>query len=111
LILESTFPSLPEVAQRHVAWLLPEWNMTQRLNSVEKIKNYRGPLLQSHGDGDTLIPLSLGRELFAAAPGTKQFIVVPEATHYDDHIRHCATEREHFLRNLPPAWSIPGDGR
>ena len=102
LILESTFSSLPDVAEHHVAWLLPEWNMTQRMNSVEKLKRYTGPLLQSHGDADRLIPLSLGRELFAAASGPKQFIVVPEATHSDDHIRYCATHREQFLHSLPP---------
>ncbi|MBS0203802.1 MAG: alpha/beta hydrolase [Planctomycetes bacterium] len=102
LILESTFPSLPDVAQRHAAWLLPAWNMTQRLNSLEKIQRYSGPLLQSHGDADRLIPLSLGKELFDAAPGPKQFIVVPGFTHNDDHIRHCAQEREQFLRSLPP---------
>ena len=101
LILESTFSSLPDVAERHAAWLLPEWNMTQRLNSVEKIKNYSGPLLQSHGDADHLIPLSVARELFASAPGPKKFIVVPDANHSDDHIQHCAEEREYFLRCLP----------
>jgi fermentation-respiration switch protein FrsA (DUF1100 family) len=101
LILESTFSSLPDVAQRHAAWLLPEWNMTQRMNSAEKIKNYTGPLLQSHGSADMLIPLSVAKELFESAPGPKKFIVVPDSNHSDDHIRDCADEREFFLRCLP----------
>jgi fermentation-respiration switch protein FrsA (DUF1100 family) len=101
LILESTFSSLPAVAERHAAWLLPEWNMTQRLNSAEKIKSYSGPLLQSHGDSDHLIPLPLARTLFESAPGPKKFIVVPAGSHNDDHIRYCAEEREYFLRSLP----------
>lgn len=101
LILESTFSSLPNVAQHHVAWLLPEWNMTQRMNSVEKIKEYSGPLLQSHGSADLLIPVPVARELFESAPGPKKFIVVPDAGHSDDHIRYCANEREYFLRSLP----------
>lgn len=105
LILESTFSSLPDVAQRHAAWLLPEWNMTQRLNSAEKITRYSGPLLQTHGDSDHLIPLKLGKELFAAAPGPKRFVVVPEGTHNDDHILCCAADREHFFRSLPPIWA------
>ncbi|SFI09391.1 alpha/beta hydrolase [Planctomicrobium piriforme] len=102
LILESTFSTLPEVAKCHAAWLLPEWNMTQRFNSLEKIRYYHGPLFQSHGDADKLIPVSLGQELYAAAPGEKHFIVIKGATHYDDHIRYCAPEREAFLRRLPP---------
>jgi fermentation-respiration switch protein FrsA (DUF1100 family) len=105
LILESTFTSLPDVAKEHAAWLLPEWNMTQRLNSLEKLKQYRGPLLQSHGDADHLIPLALGEELFDVAPGPKRFIVVQGAGHHEDHIRYCAAERESFLRSLPPPGS------
>jgi len=105
LILESTFSSLPDVAQRHAAWLLPNLNMTQRMNSVEKIKRYSGPVFQSHGDADRLIPLTVGKELFAAAPGPKRFIVVPDSTHNDDHIRNCAVEREQFIRRLPPVIS------
>ena len=111
LILESTFSSLPDVAEWHAAWLLPEWNMTQRLNSLEKIKRYHGPLLQSHGDADKLIPISLGRELFEAALGPKRFVVVPGASHNDDHIRTCAAEREFFLRNLPPIRSLEEAGK
>ncbi len=110
LILESTFSSLPDVARQHAAWLFPDWNMTQRLNSREKMKQYTGPLLQSHGDSDRLIPLLLGEELFAAAPGPKQFVVVPGGTHNDDHIRVCAEERELFLRSLPPPWTFSENG-
>jgi fermentation-respiration switch protein FrsA (DUF1100 family) len=101
LILESTFTSLPAVAKEHAAWLLPDWNMTQRMNSLEKLKHYAGPLLQSHGDADQLIPLALGEQLFDAAPGPKRFIVVQGAGHHEDHIRYCAAERESFLRSLP----------
>jgi fermentation-respiration switch protein FrsA (DUF1100 family) len=101
LILESTFSSLPDVAELHAPWLFPKWNMTQRLNSAEKIKGYSGPLLQSHGDADHLIPLAVAKGLFENAPGPKKFIVVPKADHSEDHIRYCAAEREHFLRSLP----------
>lgn len=111
LILESTFSSLPDVAEAHVSWLLPEWNMTQRLNSIEKIKRYQGPLLQSHGDIDRVIPIALARELFEAAPGRKQFIVAEGSNHNDDHIRYCALEREQFLQGLPPVRPVLNVGR
>jgi fermentation-respiration switch protein FrsA (DUF1100 family) len=67
LILESTFPSLPEVAAHHVPWLPTHWLMSTRLNSVAQIGNYHGPLLQSHGDADRTIPYEMGRKLFDAA--------------------------------------------
>lgn len=106
LILESTFSSLPDVAEYHAAWLFPEWNMTQRMNSVEKIRNYSGPLLQSHGDADRVVPIALGKELFDAAPGRKQFIVAHGGNHNDDHIRYCSEVREKFLRSLPPVQRV-----
>jgi len=111
LILESTFSSLPDVAEAHAAWLLPEWNMTQRLNSIEKIKRYQGPLLQSHGDIDRVIPIALARQLFEAAPGRKQFIVAEGSNHNDDHIRYCALEREQFLQSLPSVRPAVNVGR
>lgn len=83
LILESTFSSLPEVAAYHVPWALPHLMMTQRFNSLEKIKEYRGPLLQCHGDADQLVPLDLAKKLFDAAPGVKKFITIPGANHND----------------------------
>lgn len=83
LILESTFSSLPDVAEHHVPWLLPHLNMTQRFNSVDKIKHYHGPLLQCHGESDRLIPITLGRKLHDAAPGRKQFITIPGGDHND----------------------------
>lgn len=76
LVIASTFPSLPEVAERHVKWLPVNLMMTQRLNSLSKIAQYHGPLLQSHGRDDRLIPIELGRRLHAAAPGEKRFIEV-----------------------------------
>lgn len=81
LILQSTFPSLPEVAAYHVPWMLPRWLMSERFDSINKIKHYPGQLLQSHGDKDTLIPISLAKQLYEAAPGKKTFITIPHGTH------------------------------
>ncbi len=76
LVLASTFTSMPEVAKQHVKLLPTGLMMTQRLDSITKIKNYTGPLLQSHGRDDRLIPIEIGRKLHAAAPGTKRFVEV-----------------------------------
>lgn len=76
LVLASTFTSMPEVAQQHVKLLPTGLMMTQRLDSLNKIKAYSGPLLQSHGRDDRLIPIEIGRKLYAAAPGKKRFIEV-----------------------------------
>ena len=101
LILESTFSSMPDVAAYHVPWLLPQLMMTQRFNSVEKIKHYTGPLLQCHGEADRLVPLTLARSLFEAAPGRKQFITIAGAGHNDPPNGEFHVALEEFLGSLP----------
>lgn len=100
LVLASTFTSLPDVGAHHVAWVAPHLMMTQRLNSLGKIKRYHGPLLQSHGDADELIPLAMGRELFDAAPGPKRFVTIPDAGHNDPQNEEYRVALDQFLRDL-----------
>ncbi len=105
LVLASTFTSLPDVAAEHMPWTLPHLLMTQRLNSKAKIKHYRGPLLQSHGDSDELIPIDLARELFDAAPGPKHFITIPDAGHNDPQSEEYRRSLDRFLDSLSPVTS------
>jgi fermentation-respiration switch protein FrsA (DUF1100 family) len=81
LILESTFDSLPTVAAEHYPWLPVRWLMRTRLDSAAIIGDYHGPLLQSHGDADTIVPLEHGQRLFAAANEPKQFLLLPGHDH------------------------------
>ncbi len=83
LVLESTFTSLPDMAARLYPFLPVHTMMRTRLDSLGKIEAYDGPLLQSHGDADTIVPLELGRRLFDAANEPKQFIVLPGLDHND----------------------------
>jgi fermentation-respiration switch protein FrsA (DUF1100 family) len=81
LILESTFTSLPEAAQKHVPYLPTKFLMRNRLNSLSKIGNYQGPLLIAHGDADDLIPLDHAKRLHEAASGPKELVVIPGGGH------------------------------
>lgn len=84
MILESTFPSLPDVAARLYWWAPTRWLVRTQLNSVEKITRYQGSLLQSHGTADGMIPLSYGRRLFDAAPTSdKHFLIFDGLGHND----------------------------
>jgi len=83
LVLESTFDSLPEVAAYHYPWLPVRWAMRTRCDSVAKIGAYHGPLLQAHGDADTIVPLRFGRRLFDAANQPKQFLLLSGHDHND----------------------------
>ena len=81
LILESTFSSLPDVAAHHYRWLPVRLLMRSRLNALEQIGNYHGPLLWSHGTADEVVPYALGRRLFEAANEPKVGIDRPGCGH------------------------------
>jgi len=84
LILERTFTSLPDVAARQFPWLPVRWLLKTRYHSLEKIKDYRGPLLQCHGTVDEVVPFEFGRRLFDASDATpKQFVSMPGVGHND----------------------------
>lgn len=83
LILESTFTSMPDVGHATMPWLPVRTLMQTQFNSLAKIGSYHGPLLQSHGTADRLIPYAMGRQLFAAANEPKQFFTIPGGDHND----------------------------
>jgi fermentation-respiration switch protein FrsA (DUF1100 family) len=103
LILWSTFTSLPDVAAAHLPLVPVRPLMRTRLDSQAKIRNYRSPLLQTHGDADPVVPFTLGRKLFAAANEPKQFVTVPGGGHNDPPSPELLLALDHFLRTLPPS--------
>jgi fermentation-respiration switch protein FrsA (DUF1100 family) len=100
LILESTFSSLKDVAAHHypsLAWLVPE----AKLNSTAKLATYHGPLLISHGDADRTIPYDLGRKLYDAATGPKEFLKIPGGDHNDPKTTEYHEALNRFFDGLP----------
>lgn len=82
LVLQSTFSSLRDIADVHypaLSWLVPR----AKLNSKSSITAFEGPLLQSHGTADQIIPLTIGRDLFRAANDPKWFVAVEHRGHND----------------------------
>jgi fermentation-respiration switch protein FrsA (DUF1100 family) len=101
LVLESTFSSLPDTAAGHFPLLPVRFLMRTRLDSAAKIANYHGPLLQTHGDADRIIPYELGRKLFGAAHEPKQFVTVPGGGHNDPPSREYHAALDRFFDSLP----------
>ncbi|MCI0704143.1 MAG: alpha/beta hydrolase [Planctomycetia bacterium] len=101
LILESTFTSLPDTAASYFPLLPVRGLMRTRLDSLAKIPNYHGPLLQTHGDADRIVPYALGRKLFNAANEPKLFVSVPGGGHNGPPSREYLTALDQFLGSLP----------
>ncbi len=101
LVLESTFSSLPDVGAYQYRWLPVRLLMQTRLDSISKIGNYQGPLLQSHGTADGHVPYELGKALFDAAssPG-KKWVSLPGLDHNDPQPISYYQELDLFLSSL-----------
>jgi fermentation-respiration switch protein FrsA (DUF1100 family) len=98
LVIENAFPSMTDVAAWHYPWLPVRWVMTNRYDNLSRIHRYDGPVLQSHGTADELIPLSFARRLFDAAPNTnKQWLELPDLGHNSGMPRHYYAVLSAFL--------------
>jgi uncharacterized protein len=100
LVLVNTFNSLVDVAQHHLSWLPVDRLMVNRLDSISKIGRYDGPLLQTHGDRDRVIPYEYALELFGAARPPKQFVTVPGGGHNDPLSEEFHQALDDFLSTL-----------
>lgn len=101
LVLESTFSSLRDVASTQYPEFLVSMMVADKLNSAARISDYRGPLLQFHGDCDTVIPLDSGRRLFEAAHQPKSFQAMLKHDHNDALPTAFYEAVDRFLRELP----------
>ena len=100
LILENTFSSLPDVAAFHYPWIPVKMLMRTQLNSAKKIRDYHGPLLQIHGDADTIIPLAVAERLYDAANPPKRFLLIPGGDHNDPRTPAFTQAIDQFIAGL-----------
>jgi fermentation-respiration switch protein FrsA (DUF1100 family) len=100
LVLASAFTSLPDVAAHHY-WFMPvRLMMHNRLDSLDKIGEYEGPLLLVHGEKDKTVPFAQGKRLFAAANEPKQFVVNREGGHDDPFSEEYHQALDRFMTSL-----------
>jgi uncharacterized protein len=102
LILSGTFTSLPDAAQHHWPWLPMKLLLATRMNSLEKIEHYHGPVLISHGDADEVVPYKHAKALFQAAPGQKRLVTGYGLKHNDPQPEEYRQALDEFLDQLPP---------
>ena len=83
VVIESGFPDKAAVIRRHPILRLLNTFASYRFDTVEMLGNFQKPVLVIHGDRDSIVPLTVGRELFAQLSGPKQFVTVHGADHND----------------------------
>jgi uncharacterized protein len=101
LVLVNCFSRLTDVASLHYRWLPVRLLMKNRYDAVDHIRDYQGPVFQSHGTADWIVPIVLGRQLFAAAPtAKKRFLEYPDRGHNDPEPASYYRELAGFLDGL-----------
>jgi pimeloyl-ACP methyl ester carboxylesterase len=101
LVLENTFSSLSDTAKLLCPWFPIQWFMRNRYNSTKRIRKYQGPLFQSHGTADSIVPIELGQKLHEAAPTRlKQFFEISGNRHLDAQTPGYYVALDQFLARV-----------
>ena len=83
VLLEAPYTSIADMARRRYPFLPVNWLLLDRFELSPVIGDVRAPVLVMHGARDRIIPLSMGRAVYVAAPEPKQLWIAPEAGHVD----------------------------
>lgn len=89
MILESSFTSVAAMARR---FLVPAFLVRDRFDTLETLRDFRGPVLILHGHHDEVIPVSQAHELQEAAPQSRLVL-------YDMH-HNTPPPRDDYWRDI-----------
>jgi fermentation-respiration switch protein FrsA (DUF1100 family) len=81
VVLEAPFTSAVDVGAAHYWYLPVRLLMWDRFESIRHVERIGAPLLVIHGDADEIIPLRLGKALYAAAREPKELVIVAGSDH------------------------------
>jgi len=74
LVLESTFTSIPDVAQKLIPFLPASWIIHHEYPVESYVRQVGCPVLVMHSQQDETVPYGLGRKIYALAPEPKRFL-------------------------------------
>jgi len=85
LILESPFTNSSDMAKLFAPFMF-DWRPKVPYDNIGKIGQVPVPVLVIHGTEDEVIPVDMGRRVFAAALEPKQLYLIPGAHHNDTYL-------------------------
>jgi len=104
LIVESSFTSLADMASElSKGWLPVGPLLSQKFDSIEKIRQIRMPVLIVHGAGDRFVPARFSEALYAAAPEPKKLLLVENGSHNNSMLVGDADYRQALREVFGPA--------
>ena len=91
LVLDAPYTSMVDLAALHYPHIPGRWFMTDRYETRRHIAGVTAPLLILHGENDGIVPVAMGREVFALAHAPKVLKTFPGAGH-DNHYKYGSYE-------------------
>ena len=97
IALDSSFSSLPQVANFHYPWLPVKYLMRNKFAAEKHARQYHGTVIQTHGTDDQVVPIKFGQRLASHFPNqdSHQFLIRNRGRHNegpsDDYIRALKT--------------------
>ncbi len=86
LILDAPYTAMVDLASGQYPWLPVRLLLLDRYESKSFIASVKCPLLVIHGEKDDIIPVAMGRAMFALASEPKEIVTFPEAGHADHYM-------------------------
>lgn len=106
LIVESSFTSVPDIAQELYPWLPARWLTRLSHATRDYVRDVQCPVLVVHSRDDEIIPFHHGQAIFAAAPEPRTLLTL-HGSHNDAYLRDERAYIEGFWAFLagisPPA--------
>lgn len=102
VILEAPYTSTVDVAVMRMPVLPVGWLMSDRFESLSRIKDVHSPIYIMHGGSDFAIPQRMGRALFEAANEPKVGFFPADADHLDLHLHGGWDEAVKFVETYKP---------
>lgn len=100
IVLDAPYTSIVDVAAEAYPFLPVRAFMVDRYDTLRYLRDVRAPLLVVHGEEDEVIPVAMGRAVYAAANGPKEIVTLPGAGHSDHHLHGSTEEIFRWIEDL-----------
>ena len=100
IILESPFTSMTRLAQKYYPIFPVKIILKDKFDSINKIQKINFPLLVMHGEEDTIVPFSMGVEIFEKSNTQKSKYFIKNDDHMMNFDQNLISEIQKFIKSL-----------
>jgi hypothetical protein len=86
IVLDAPYTSIVDVAAGAYPYFPVRPFLFDRYETMRYLPDVHAPLLVIHGEEDEVIPVAMGRAVYAAANEPKELVTLPGAGHSDHHL-------------------------